>query len=101
MDTMDTLVKPQVATDLDTLDKPQMATDLPKLARFLSSLPPLVAAVVWDVLNSQITAKTVALADKVTDEEWAKYEVVRIVGACNPKYFRAEEAQVLVWEMME
>jgi len=86
---------------MDTLVELQVATDLTKLARFLNSLPPLVAAVVWDVINGRVTAETVALADEVSDEEWAKYDVVRIVGACNPAYDVSEMTKVLLAEMLD
>jgi len=90
---MDTLVE-------DTLVELQVATDLTKLARFLNSLPPLVAAVVWDVVNDQVTAKTIALADEVADDEWNKYDVVRCVAATNPK-FTSELTKVLMAEMWD
>ena len=67
----------------------------------LKTLPPLVACIVWDVLNKNITPQTIQLAGSVTDEEWQAYEVVRCIGAGNPKYPPTEEAQVLVDIMME
>ena len=85
----------------DTLVELQVATNLTKMARFLNSLPPLVATVVWDVINDQITAKTVALADEVTDEEWEKYDVVQIVGCLDPTFDISVEAGGLVAEMLD
>ena len=84
----------------DTLVELQVATNLTKMARFLNSLPPLVAVVVWDVINGQITAKTVALADEATDDEWG-YDVVRIIAALDPTFDISVEAGALVAEMWE
>jgi hypothetical protein len=72
-----------------------------KIIEILKTLPPIVACIVWDVVNKNITLKTIQLANNVTDEEWEKYDVARCIAAGNPKYPPTEEAQVLVEIMIE
>lgn len=91
---MDTLVK-------DTLVEPQVATDLTKMARFLNSLPPLVAAVVRDVVDNNVTAATIDLARQATSDQFEKYDVIRCVAAGNPNCPPTEEALWLVEEMIK
>ena len=64
-------------------------------------LPPLVAAVVWDVVNGRITQSTVDLTQATSKEEFDKYDIVRCVAAANPEYPPLELAMGLVDEMVE
>lgn len=72
-----------------------------KITQLLTTLPPIVACITWDVLNDHITAKTIELADQVTEEEWDEYEIVRCLAAGNPAQPPTLEAQVLVEMMLE
>lgn len=72
-----------------------------KLFELLEMLPPLVACVVWDVMNDNITLKTIELAGHVSEDVWQQYDVIRCVAAGNPDYPPAQEAQVLVEMMLE
>jgi hypothetical protein len=72
-----------------------------KITKLLTTLPPIVACITWDVLNDQITAKTIELADQVTEEEWEEYDIIRCIAAGNPAYPPTLEAQVLVEMMLE
>jgi hypothetical protein len=76
-------------------------TEEEKLVRLLKSLPPLVAVVVRDVMNNNITEKTILLADEVSEEEWEKYAVVRCVATGNPKYPPITEARACVEVMLK
>jgi len=71
------------------------------ITELLKTLPPIVACVVWDVLNANITLETIELADRVTEEEWEEFEIVRCVASGNPKRPPIQEAQVLVEMMLE
>ncbi|MEW5987646.1 MAG: hypothetical protein AB1791_13520 [Chloroflexota bacterium] len=62
----------------------------------LRSLPPLVACLVWDVLNEKVTPQTIELAGHATDDEWNRFDVVRCLAASNPHYPPALEAKALV-----
>jgi len=64
-------------------------------------LPPLVSAVVWDVVNGRITQSTVDLAQATSKEEFDRYDIIRCVAAANPKYPPLELAMGLVNEMIE
>jgi len=72
-----------------------------KIIELLKILPPIVACLVWDVIHKNITPETIELADKVTDDEWEQYEIVRCLAAGNPKHPPLEEAKVLVEMMAE
>lgn len=67
----------------------------------IKTLPPLVAAVVWDVVNGRITQSTVDLAQATSKEEFDRFDVIRCVAAANPKYPPLELAISLVDEMLE
>lgn len=67
----------------------------------LKSLPPLVAAVTWDVVNQHITQTTVDLAQATSTEEFEKYDLVRCIAAANPSHPPLDLAQGLVDEMVE
>ena len=64
-------------------------------------LPPLVAAVVWDVVNGRITQLTVDLAQATSKEVFDRYDIIRCVAAANPEYPPLELAMGLVDEMVE
>ena len=72
-----------------------------KILELLKMLPPVVAIVAWDVVNENITVKTIELADMVTKEEWEKYELVRCVAAGNPEHPPVEEARLMLDMMFE
>jgi hypothetical protein len=67
----------------------------------MKTLPPLVAAVVWDVVNGRISQSTVDLAQTTSKEEFERYDILRCVAAANPKYPPLELAKELVDEMVE
>jgi hypothetical protein len=69
--------------------------------QLMTSLPPLVAAVVWDVVNDRITESTVELAQATTKEEFKQYDIIRCVVAAHPDYPPLELAKGLVDEMLE
>lgn len=72
-----------------------------KLSELLETLPPLVACIVWDVVNEHITPKTIELADQATETEWEQYDIVRCIATTNPKHPPLQEAKVLVDMMLE
>jgi hypothetical protein len=72
-----------------------------RTVELLETLPPLIACIVWDVLNNNISLQTIELADMVDEAEWQQYEIVRCVAAGNPELPPTEEAQVLVEIMFE
>jgi hypothetical protein len=78
-----------------------MENSLDRYMVLMSMLPPLVAAVVWDVVNGHITQLTVDLAQATSKEEFDRYDVVRCVAAANPDYPPLELAKSLVDEMVE
>lgn len=67
----------------------------------LRTLPPIVATVVWDVINDHITQSTVELAQATSKEEFDRYDIIRCVAAANPKYPPLDLAKGLVDEMVE
>ena len=67
----------------------------------LRTLPPLVAGVVWDVVNGRITQSTLDLAQATSKEEFDRYDIIRCVAAANPNYPPLELAKELVDEMVE
>ena len=72
-----------------------------KYIELINTLPPLVAAVVWDVVNGRISQSTVDLAQATSKEEFEQYDIVRCVVAANPSYPPLELAMGLVDEMVE
>jgi hypothetical protein len=72
-----------------------------KYLELMKTLPPLVAAIVWDVVNDRFTLETIELANKTTMEEFRKYDLVRCVAAGNPDYPPLLECKTLVDEMVE
>ena len=69
--------------------------------QLMKSLPPLVSAVVWDVINGRIDEFTVKLAQTTTDEGFEQYDVIRCVVAADPKHPPIDLAKGLVDEMVE
>jgi hypothetical protein len=67
----------------------------------MRTLPPLVAGVVWDVVNGRITQATVDLAKATSREEFDRYDIVRCVAAANPNYPPLELAIELIHELVE
>ena len=67
----------------------------------MRTLPPLVAGLVWDVVNDRITQSTVDLAQATSKEEFDRYDIVRCVAAANPNHPPLELAKGLVNEMAE
>ena len=78
-----------------------MEADMERYLQLMKALPPLVAAVVWDVVNSRIDENTIELAQATTKEEFDRYDIVRCVAAANPKYPPLELAIGLIDEMVE
>ncbi len=72
-----------------------------RYVELIRKLPPLVAVIVWDVVNGQITQSTVNLAQVTSKEEFDRFDIVRCVAAANPKYPPLELAMGLVDEMVE
>lgn len=85
----------------EALAEPRAGRIDKRILRLLRTLPPIVACIVWDVANENVTLKTIELADSVTEKEWEKYDIVRCIAAGNPEYPPVEEAQVLVEMMVE
>lgn len=69
--------------------------------QLMKTLPPLVSAVVWDVINGRIDDCTVKLAQTTTKEGFEGYDVIRCVVAADPKHPPLELAKGLVDEMVE
>lgn len=67
----------------------------------MNTLPPLVAVVVWDVINDRIDELTIRLAQATTKEEFDRYDLIRCVVAANPSHPPIEIAKLLVDEMVE
>jgi hypothetical protein len=71
-----------------------------KYVKLMKTLPPLVAAVVWDVVNGRITDNTVKLANMTSEEDYQNYNVIRCVVTANPKYPPLDMALDLVDELI-
>ena len=61
--------------------------------KVMRTLPPLVAALAWDVLNGNITPQTIELANYASDEEYRDYDLVRSLVNVHP--IMAEHAREL------
>jgi hypothetical protein len=72
-----------------------------RYVKLIRNLPPLVSAVVWDVVNGHIAQSTVELAQAASKEEFDKYDIIRCVAAANLKYPPLGLAIELVNEMVE
>ncbi len=72
-----------------------------KYIQLMKTLPPLVAAVVWDVVNGRITDPTVTLANMTSSEEYNRYDVIRCVAASSTKFPPIDMALDLVNELIQ
>ena len=72
-----------------------------RYVELMRRLQPLVAGVVWDVVNGRITQSTVELAQATSKEEFDRFDIIRCVAAANPKYPPLELAMGLVDEMLQ
>jgi hypothetical protein len=78
-----------------------METDMEKYLQLMKTLPPLVAAVVWDVINCRIDENTIELAQATSRKDFDRYDIVRCVVAASPKRPPIDLARELVDEMVE
>lgn len=69
--------------------------------QLMTTLPPLVAVVVWDVINDRITESTIELAQATSKEEFDQYDIIRCVVAADPDHPPIQLARGLVDEMLE
>ena len=67
------------------------------VARKLAKLPPIVAAVVWDVVRGTVTADTIRLAQNASKADWDQYDVLRIIGGGDPE--AVKELAEIGWEL--
>ncbi len=67
----------------------------------MRTLPPLVAAVVWDVINDRIDENTIELVQATNKEDFDQYDILRCVVAASPNHPPIELARELVDEMVE
>ncbi len=72
-----------------------------RTAALLENLPPLVACVIWDIVNNNLSLQTIQLANLANEAEWQQYDIVRCVAAANPHRLPIKEAQALVETMLE
>jgi hypothetical protein len=72
-------------------------------ADWLRTLPPLVAALAWDVLNDHVTPQTVELAQKANEQEYREFDLVRMLSSGNPRYpdLLAKDGKILIEMMFE
>ena len=49
----------------------------------MRTMPPLVAALMWDVLNDRVTIETIRLADQAMPEEKSASDVVGMLAGAN------------------
>jgi hypothetical protein len=78
-----------------------MVITMGRYMELMRTLPPLVAGVVWDVVNGRITQATVDLAKATSREEFDRYDIVRCVAAANPDHPPLELAIELIDELVE
>jgi hypothetical protein len=78
-----------------------MDTEIAQYFQLMKTLPPLVSAVVWDLINGRMDEYTVKLAQATTMEGLEQYDVIRRVVAADPKHPPIELAKGLVDEMVE
>ena len=75
--------------------------EMTRYLQLMKILPPLVSAVVWDVINDRIDELTVKLAQATSKEEFERYDLIRSVVAADPKHLPIDLAKSLVDEMVE
>jgi hypothetical protein len=78
-----------------------MEADMDKYLQLMKTLPPLVAAVVWDVVNCRIDENTIELAQAASRTNFNRYDIVRCVVAASPQHPPIDLARALVDEMVE
>jgi hypothetical protein len=78
-----------------------MELEMTPYLQLMKGLPPLVSAVVWDVINDRIDELTVKLAQATSREEFDRYDLIRCVVAADPKHPPIDLAKSLVDEMVE
>ena len=78
-----------------------LVKEMAKYLQLLKVLPPLVSAIVWDVINGRIDELTVQLAQATSREEFERYNLIRCVVAADPKHPPVDLAKSLVDEMVE
>ena len=69
--------------------------------QLMKTLPPIISAVVWDVINDRLDELTIRLAQATTKEEFDRYDLVRCVVAADPNHPPIDLAKSLVDEMVE
>ena len=69
--------------------------------QLMKTLPPIVSAVVWDVVNNRLDELTIKLAQATTKEEFEKYDLIRCVVAADPRHPPIDLAKGLVDDMVE
>ena len=69
--------------------------------QLMKTLPLLVSAVVWDVINDRIDEFTIKLAQATSKKEFDRYDLIRCVVAADPKHPPLDLAKSLVDEMIE
>jgi hypothetical protein len=78
-----------------------MEADMDKYLQLMKTLPPLVSAVVWDVVNCRIDENTIELAQATSRTDFDRYDIVRCVVAASPQHPPIDLARALVDEMVE
>ena len=78
-----------------------MKLEMTQYLQLMKTLPPLVSAVVWDVINDRIDELTIKLAQATSKEEFERYDLIRSVVAADPKHPPIDLAKGLVDEMVE
>ena len=69
--------------------------------QLMKTLPPIISAVVWDVVNNRLDELTIKLAQATSKEEFKQYDLIRCVVAADPKHPPLDLAKGLVDEMVE
>lgn len=69
--------------------------------QLMKTLPPLVAVIVWDVINDRIDELTIKLAQATSKEEFDRYDLIRCVVAADLKHPPIELAKSLVDELVQ
>jgi len=72
-----------------------------KYLQLMKTLPPIVSAVVWDVVNDRLDELTIRLAQATSKEEFEQYDLIRCVVAADPRHPPIDLAKGLVDEMVE
>ena len=69
--------------------------------QLMKTLPPIISAVIWDVVNNRLDELTIKLAQATSKEEFEQYDLIRCVVAADPKHPPLDLAKGLVDEMVE